>query len=404
MTTETHTDPEPPMRLPVDRTSLLDPPEGLAALRESCPVSPLTYADGHVGWLVTSYRMARAVLQDDRFSSRPELRHSAVHLVLGDGQPPEEDVPGMFVGMDPPEHTRYRKLITGELSVRRMRELEPSIARTAGRLLDDVVAAGPGADLVSLFCSPLPSLVICELLGVPYSGWQRIRPVSEKMLRTDSTAEEVKACFAAIFEFLAEVVALKHREPADDLVSGLVALDELTDVEITAVAFQLFTAGHETTANMLSLGTYTLLTHPDQLALLRADPDLMESAVEELLRYLTVIQFGISRAALTDVDLDGTLVRAGQTVTVSLPAANRDPERFADPDVLDVRRPAAGNVAFGFGVHQCVAQQLARAEMRIGYRTLLERLPGLRLATPAAEVPMRDGAIVYGAASLPVVW
>jgi cytochrome P450 len=175
-------------------------------------------------------------------------------------------------------------------------------------------------------------------------------------------------------------------------------------VEITAIAFQLFTAGHETTANMLSLGTYTLLTNPEQLAMLRADHSLLEGAVEEMLRYLTVIQFGISRAALEDVEVEGTTVRAGQTVTVSLPAANRDPGRFPDPDTFDITRPAAANVSFGFGVHQCVAQQLARAEMRIGFKTLLQQLPELRLAVPADEVPMREGAIVYGVESLPVTW
>jgi len=404
MTQETAPVDAAPMRLPVERETVLDPPAKLAELRAECPVSRLTYADDHLGWLVTSYELARAVLQDNRFSSRPDLRHSAVHQVLGDGQPPEEDVPGMFVGMDPPEHTRYRKMITGELNVRRMRLLEPKIEQTALKLIDDMRAGGNSADLVSAYASPLPSLVICELLGVPYSGWLKIRPVSEKMLRTDSSAEEVKQCFAEIFAYLAEVVELRHTEPGDDLVSGLVALDELTDVEITAIAFQLFTAGHETTMNMLSLGTYTLLTHPDQLAALRADYSLLDGALEELLRHLTVIQFGISRAALEDVELGGVTVRAGESVTISLPAANRDPARFADPDRLDLTRPATSNVAFGFGVHQCVAQQMARAEMRIGFRTLLQQFPDLRLAIPVGEAEMRDGAIVYGAKTLPVTW
>jgi cytochrome P450 len=393
-----------PMRLPIERETVLDPPPQLGQLRAECPVTRLTYADGHVGWLVTSFSEARAVLQDDRFSSRPELRHSAVHQVLGDGQPPEEDVPGMFVGMDPPEHTRYRKLITGELNVRRMRLLEPKIEQIALRLIGEMKAAGDTADLVAAYASPLPSLVICELLGVPYEGWLKIRPVSERMLRTDSSAEEVKQCFAEIFAYLGEVVAAKHTDPADDLVSGLVALKELTDVEITAIAFQLFTAGHETTMNMLSLGTYTLLTVPEQLAQLRADDDLLDGALEEMLRYLTVIQFGISRAALEDVELAGEVIRAGESVTISLPAANRDPGRYVDPDRLDLTRPATSNVAFGFGVHQCVAQQLARAEMRIGFRTLLREFPDLRLAIAMEDVEMRDGAIVYGAKTLPVAW
>ncbi|MFI0778851.1 cytochrome P450 [Streptomyces sp. NPDC021212] len=393
-----------PMRIPVKRDGVFDPPPELAGLRTHSPVAPLTYADGHVGWIVTSYRLAREVLQDPRFSSRPELRHSAVHEVLGDGSPPEEDVPGMFVGMDPPEHTRYRKLLTGELSVRRMRLLEEKIEATAHRLIDDLCTPAKTADLVTEFAAPLPSLVICDLLGIPYPEWERIRPVSEHMLRTDSTADEVKECYRTIFEFLGEAVERQRRAPQDDLLGGLVSTSGLSDVELTSIAFQLFTAGHETTANMLSLGTFTLLTHPEQLAALKKDPALLHGAVEELLRYLTVIQFGISRGALEDVELGGVTVRAGQTVTISLPAANRDPERFSDPDVFDIRRPAAGNLSFGFGVHQCVAQQLARAEMRIGYRTLFDRLPGLALAIPADQVETRTTEIVYGIKSLPVTW
>lgn len=395
-----------PPRIPTERQSVLDPPAPLAELRKRCPVSPLTYADGHLGWLVTSHELARKVLSDARFSSRPELRHSAVHEVLGDGQPPEEDVPGMFVGMDPPDHTKYRRLLTGELSVRRMRQLEPKIADTAHELIDRMLAEHPAgsADLVTSFAIALPSRVICELLGIPYERWERIQPVSEKMLRIDSTADEVKECYRVIFEFLADVVAQKRREPTDDLLGGLVESAELSAEELTSVAFQLFTAGHETTANMLSLGVYTLLTHPEQLAALREDPARLDNAVEELLRYLTVIQFGISRGALEDVEMGGEVVRKGQTVTVSLPAANRDPDRFTDPDTFDITRPPTGSLAFGFGVHQCVAQQLARSEMRTGYGALLERLPELRLAVPAAQVPMRDGAIVYGVQALPVAW
>ncbi|MFY4720581.1 cytochrome P450 [Streptomyces sp. LaBMicrA B280] len=394
-----------PPRIPTARDHPLDPPPELSEMRGRCPVAPLTYADGHEGWIVTGHQLARRVLSDSRFSSDPRLRHSAVHDVLGDGQPPEEDVPGMFVGMDPPEHTKYRRLLTGELSTRRMREMEPKIAAVANELIDRMQADGADtADLVTAFAMPLPSRVICDLLGIRYADWQDIQPVSEKMLRIDSSAEEVKDCYRIIFEFLANVVTLKQKEPGDDLLSGLVQSAELSDVELTSVAFQLFTAGHETTANMFSLGTYTLLTHPEQLSALRADAGLMSGAVEELLRYLTVIQFGISRGAAEDVELGGQTVRAGQTVTVSLPAANRDPERFTDPDRFDIARVPSGNVAFGFGVHQCVAQQLARAELRIGFQVLLDRLPELRLTVPADRVPMRDGAIVYGCQELPVAW
>jgi cytochrome P450 len=295
----------------------------------------------------------------------------------------------MFVGMDPPEHTRYRRLLTGELSVRRMRELELKIAATARMLIDGMRGPSRTADLVPAFALPLPSLTICDLLGISYADAERIRPVSAAMLRTDSTAEQVKDCYRIIYEFLQEAVERKQRERADDMLSGLIESTDLSTVELTSVAFQLFTAGHETTANMLSLGTYTLLTHPEQLAEIKADPDTLPGAVEELLRYLTIIQFGVSR---------------GATVTVSLPGANRDPDRFADPDVFDIHRQASGNLAFGFGVHQCVAQQLARAQMRIGYQTLFTDLPGLALAVPAEQVEMRTTEIVYGVNALPVTW
>lgn len=391
-------------RMPVTRDAILDPPPELAKLRGEEPIAQLLYPDGHIGWLVTSYQLARAVLQDNRFSSRPELRHSAVHLILGDGKPPEADVPGMFVGMDPPEHTKYRRLITGELSVRRMRQLEPKIEATANMLVDRMQESPRPADLVSAFANPLPSKVICDLLGIAYSEWERIQPVSARMLRTDSSADEVLSCYRTIFEFLGDVVSQKLEKPEDDLISGLTESGTLSPTEVTSIAFQLFTAGNETTSNMISLGMFTLFTRGDQLAAIKQQPALLEPAVEELLRYLTVIQFGISRAALEDVDLAGTTVKAGQTVTVSLPAVNRDPDRFPDPDVLDVTRSASAHLAFGFGVHQCVAQQLARTELRTAFRVLLERMPDVALAIPAHDVPMREGAIVYGVKSLPVSW
>lgn len=392
------------MRIPIARQGRLDPPVELAELRKQCPITPLTHADGHVGWFVTSYWLARQVLSDPRFSSRPDIRHSAVHEVLGDGKPPEEDVPGMFVGMDPPEHTRYRKLLTGELSLRRMRELEPKIEATARSLIADMRASGPTADLVPAFASPLPSLTICDMLGVPYEDALAMLPVSQQMLRTDSTVAQVKECYRIIAEFLQNSVERKQREPEDDLISGLIETNDLSTTEVTSLAFQLFTAGNETTANMLSLGTFTLLSYPEQLAEIRADPTLFDGAIEELLRYLTIIQFGVSRGALEDVELGGVTVKAGQTVTVSLPGANRDPDRFPEPDVFDIHRRSHSNLAFGFGVHQCVAQQMARTQLRIGYQTLFSELPELALAVPADAVDMRTTEIVYGVRSLPVTW
>jgi cytochrome P450 len=206
--------------------------------------------------------------------------------------------------------------------------------------------------------------------------------------------------------FLHGLVLRKRDTPNDDLLSGLISGGELTDEELTNIAVLLLAAGHETTANMLGIGTYTLLKNPGQLAALRADPALVESTVEELLRYLTIVHIGPPRTALEDVEVGGELVRAGESVALSLSAANRDPERFDHPDVLDIARPAAGHghLSFGHGIHQCLGQQLARIEMRIAYTALFQRFPTLRVAIPDEDVRMRTNMAIYGVHSLPVAW
>lgn len=210
------------------------------------------------------------------------------------------------------------------------------------------------------------------------------------------------AAYNALRDFMGKLVLAKRAKPTDDLLSGLTT-SGLTDEELTNIGFTLLGAGHETTANMLSLGAFALLRHPDQLAVLRADPGGIDQAVEELLRYLSIIPCTV-RVALEDVELGGQTIKAGQTVTLSVPAANRDPQRFADPDSLDLRRSASGHVAFGHGIHQCIGQQLARVEMRVGYAALFERFPTLRLAVAPEEVPLRDDMLIYGVHSLPVTW
>jgi cytochrome P450 len=210
------------------------------------------------------------------------------------------------------------------------------------------------------------------------------------------------AAYAAVREFIAELVAAKRAEPTDDLLSGLTAGD-LSDEELVNIGFVLLGAGLDTTANMLALGAFALLSHPGQLAALRADPGIADHAVEELLRYLSIIPFTV-RTALDDVELRGERIRAGETVTVSIPAANRDPAHFADPDTLDLLRPAGGHVAFGHGVHQCLGQQLARVELRVVLPALVTRFPALRLAIPAEDVPMRTDMLIYGVHALPVTW
>ncbi|WP_312631679.1 cytochrome P450 [Streptomyces noursei] len=376
-----------------------DPPEGLAELRAQRPLSRLNYPDGHVGWLVTSHALVRAVLADARFSARAELRHLPFPGAPAGNRP---SPPGMFTAMDAPEHTRYRRLLTGQFTVRRMRQLTDHIEAVTAEHLDVMEGHGGPVDLVDALAQPIPAQVICELLGVPYADRARFQGHALDLFRLDAAPERMASAYAAVQEFLGELVAAKRAEPTEDLLSGLTTTD-LSDEELVNIGFVLLGAGLDTTANMIALGTFALLTRPDQLSALRTDPGIAAQAVEELLRYLSIIP-GTVRTALEDVELHGRLIKAGESVTVSIPAANRDPQRFPDPDTLDLHRPASGHVAFGHGVHQCLGQQLARVEMQVVLPALLTRFPTLRLALPAQDVPMRTDMLIHGVHELPVAW
>jgi cytochrome P450 len=389
--------------LPIDRTTPFDPPAALEAFRQAGPISPLHFPDGHVGWLVTDHAMARRVLADSRFSARQELRRFPLKMPRLDGPIPPAQ-PGMFIRMDEPDHGRYRRLLTGQFTVRRMNQLTPRIQQITEDRLDEMEKAGPPVDLVQAFALPIPSLVICELLGVPYEDRENFQHTTSKIVRLSATAEEIKAAMDELNAYLDGLIDRKRGKPADDVLSGLIEGGELDQEELRNMAMLLLAAGHETTANMLSLGTFALLQHPDQLEVLRNEPDLIENAVEELLRYLSIIHIGPARAALEDVDLDGVRVQQGDTVVISTPMANRDPERFESPDELDLHHAVSGHLAFGHGVHQCLGQQLARIEMRVGYATLFRRFPNLRLAVPASEVPLKTDMAIYGLHQLPVTW
>jgi cytochrome P450 len=389
--------------LPRTRPTPFDPPEDYRTLRENQPVSRLAMPDGSRGWLVTSYEHVRFVMADPRFSSRPRNFRDPMRVV------PEQErfdpQPGMFISMDPPDHGRYRKLLTGQFTVRRMRSLEPRIQQMVLDHLDAMEKAGDSADLVAQFALPIPSLVICELLGVPYGEREEFQHRSHRLLRRDLPIEEIKAAAEGIREYVGGLVARKRENPGDDMLSGLFEADPtLTDGEVAEMGVLLLIAGHETTANMLGLGTFLLLQHPEQLAKLREDPTLVNGAVEELLRYLSVVQFGTIRGVLEDVEVGGQQFRRGDTVVCSLAAANRDPARFDNPEILDVTRTHSAHVAFGHGIHQCLGQQLSRVEMQIAFRELFARFPHLRLAVEPSEVELRHNSVVYGVEALPVAW
>ncbi|MBW0275432.1 cytochrome [Nocardia sp. MH4] len=396
-----------PHGLPLDRDAgPFDPPGEITRLRAVRPVSPLIFPDGHEGWLVTGYEAVRRLMADTRFSSRQDL--GVVHVPYETpGMPvptePSPQIPGLFVAMDPPDHTRLRRKLTGAFTVKRMRELEEHIVEITERQLDEMARLTPPVDLVQAFALPVPSLVICELLGVPYEDRATFQLNSAQFLVKDQELAQKMAALGAMNSYLAELVQRKRAEPGEDILSDLARHDDLSIEELTGVAFLLLLAGHETTVNMLALGTFALLEHPEQLALLHADPELIPDAVEELLRYLSVADI-FYRYATEDIELCGETIPAGSTVVVSLLAANRDPLRFDDPDTLDVHRKARGHLTFGHGIHLCLGQQLARIELRAGFAGLLRRFPALELAVPAEEVRLRTDMNIYGVHALPVRW
>ncbi|WP_432866283.1 cytochrome P450 [Microbispora rosea] len=379
-----------------------DPPAELIDARRHGPISRYRFPDGHEGWLITGYDLVRSVLADPRFSSRKELMRHHPLIDFGEIEVPPAP-PGEFLLMDDPQHSRYRKPLVGKFTVRRMRQLTERVEQVTADHLDAMEKAGPPADLVTAFAKPIPAVIICELLGVPYEDRGFFQDNIDKFLGGEVGDEELFAAYTATQRYLAELVAAKRVTPTDDVLSDLTDSD-LTDEELQGIALILLSAGFDTTANMLALGTFALLRHPEQLAAWRADPALTDRAVEELLRYLSVAKT-FMRTALEDVELGGRTVAAGTAVILSYNTANRDPGRFADPHVLDLGRQDGGHLAFGHGIHQCLGQQLARVEMRVALPALLSRFPTLRLAVPAEEVGLRpETADVYGVKSLPVTW
>ncbi|MDH2429041.1 cytochrome P450 [Sphaerisporangium sp. TRM90804] len=379
-----------------------DPPKELIQAREHGPISRYTFPGGRPGWLVTGYDLARSVLADPRFSSRKELMRHHPTIDMGDIEVPPAP-PGEFLLMDEPQHGRYRKPLAGRFTTRRMRLLTERVEQITADHLDAMEKAGPPADLVTAFAKPIPAIVICELLGVPYQDRGSFQEQIESFLSGEASDEEQIAAYTATQRYLAELVAAKRANPTDDVLSDLTDGD-LTDEELRGMSLLLLAAGFDTTANMLALGTFALLRNPAQLAALRADPTLADRAVEELLRYLSVAKM-FMRTALEDVELGGQTIEAGAQVILAYNTANRDPERFPDPHVLDLTRQDGGHLAFGHGVHVCLGQQLARVEMRVAFPALLTRFPTLRLAVPAEDVALRpETADIYGVKSLPVTW
>jgi cytochrome P450 len=383
-----------------------DPVPELLALRGTGTLTRQAAPNGELVWLVTRHADARLVLSDKRFSTA--LTPSTLVRPQATGRasvasPARQ--PGSFLGYDPPEHTRLRRMVASAFSARRMKLLGDRIEHIVADCLDAMARRGPPADLVTAFAEPVPSLVICELLGVPRHDREDFQRRAHRAFDQTLDQQELIDTFAPIWEYIASLVA-RQRENPDDTVLGALVREhgtELTDTELTGISNLLLIAGHDTTANMLGLGTLLLLRHPEHVAAVR-DPQRVDAAVEEMLRYLSVAHTGLVRTATEDVMIGDQLIRTGEHVMLSLSTANRDASLYLDPDRFDTTRDADQHLAFGYGTHFCLGAALARQEMRTAFPALLNRFPGLRLAIGFEEVPFRSFATVYGLRSLPVMW
>ncbi len=396
-----------PATFPLRRVDPFSTPSLYEHLRSNQPVSRVQMVGGNTAWLVTRHEDVRRVLTDPRMSA--DRRHPGFPRFAA---ATEDERQASFRNfrpplnwMDPPEHTVVRRSVLAEFSTARMEALRPRVEAVVEACLDRMATRRRPVDLVPALSLPVPSLVMCELLGVPYDRHDAFEERTTRMLSRSTPARERAACAHAIREFLDGVVRAKEASPpADDLLGRLLAAGELDHEAVVSMAFVLLVAGHATTANMISLGTLALLQHPDQLARIVADPSRTPAAVEELLRYCSIVEAATSRTALADVEIGGVTIRAGEGVVALGQTANHDPEVFADPDRLDVDRDARRHVAFGVGRHTCLGRDLARMELQIAFDGLFGRFPGLRLAVPAADLAVKDDANVYGLYELPVTW
>lgn len=394
-----------PPAFPSDRTCPYRLPEQYTRLRdEQDALRRVRLYDGTQAWVVTKHETARALLADPRLSS--DRTHANFPAVSPRFRVFQASTPA-FISLDPPEHGAKRRMLISEFTLKRVKGMRADIERIVHGFIDDMLAAGPPADLVDQFALPVPSMVICRLLGVPYEDHDLFQDASRRLVQS-ATGEAAIAARGELAAYLDGLITRAQAEPGPGLLSSLVAEQlahgEIDREELVSSAILLLVAGHETTASMTSLSVITLLEHPDQHAALRADPDLIPGAVEELLRYLAIADIAGGRFAKADIEIDGQVIKRGEGVLVSNSIANRDGSVFAEPDTFDVRRSARQHIAFGYGVHQCLGQNLARLELEVILRGLLVRIPTLRLAVPVDRLVLRPGTTIQGVDELPVTW
>lgn len=389
---------------PVTPPGQLHPSALLDELRQNQPVCRVQLPYGGDGWLVTRYEDVKTVLADPRFSRARAISEDVPRAT------PRVPRPDSILSMDPPEHTRLRRLLVKAFTGRRVEGLRPRTQEITQGLLDEIVTHGQPVDLVENLCLPLPVAVICELLGVPPDRRGDFRAWSEAFVSsTRLTGAEIEAAHGNLRDYLADLIAQRRAHPTDDLLGALVSARDnegrLSEGELVTFGVTLLVAGHETTAGQLGNFLYLLLTHPAEWQRLRYEPELVPAAVEEMLRYVPIqSSAGFARVAVEDVELSGVLIRAGDAVLTSEPAANRDGEAFPEPDQLRFDREANPHLAFGHGFHHCLGAPLARMELAIVIGAVLDRFPRMRLAVDPAEVRWKSGSLAHGVSELPVVW
>ncbi|AGL16732.1 cytochrome P450 [Actinoplanes sp. N902-109] len=387
---------------PIARTCPFAPPAGHAELREQQPAALVQLPGGERAWLVTRYDDVRRLATDPRVSS--DRTHPALPLtepVTPAGRAAIAAVGRSLIGLDGAEHNARRRTLIPEFTLRRMHALRPRVQEITDQHVTAMLAGPRPADLVTAVALPVTAMVICELLGVPYADRSFFQERAAVQVRRGVEPAQRRQAGAELRGYLDELVTAKEADPPDDLLGRLAgAVDHDT---LVGLAMLLLLAGFESTASMIALGVADLLEHPDQLAALRADPGRTPAVVEELLRHLAIVDT-MPRVATAEVTVAGTTIPAGAGLLLGFAAANHDPAAFGDAAALDVGRGARHHVAFGYGVHQCLGQNLARLELDVVLRTLFARVPGLRLAEPAGQLPFRTDASVYGVDRLPVTW
>ena len=383
------------------------PPRRMLELGEVKPLSRVRIWDGSTPWLITGHEVARALFADSRVSvddRRSGFPHWNEHMLSTVNKRPRS----VFTS-DAEEHTRFRRMLSKPFTFKRVEGLRPAIQKITDECIDAILAGPQPADIVSALALPVPTVVISELLGVPYEDHEFFQHHANVGLARYASAEDGQKGAMSLAKYLSNLVEAKMAKPSEDAVSDLaerVNAGEISVKEAAQLGTGLLIAGHETTANMIGIGVLALLENPEQAALLRDsdDPKFIANAAEELMRYLSIIQNGQRRVAIEDIEIGGETIRGGEGIIIDLAPANWDATAYPQPDKVDFTRDASQELGFGFGRHQCVGQQLARAELQIVFQTLLRRIPTLRLAIPFDEVPFKHDRLAYGVYELPVTW